>query len=250
MTTPYVLLLDADIRLGAGVVLDLLDHLTERRLGLVSVMARLPTSGIWERLLVPAYVFFFKLLYPFARVNRPDTPLAAAAGGCMLLQVAALDRAGGFQAIAAELIDDCALAARVKGAGSPIWLCLSPAVVSQRGYRRLTDFWQMVARSAFTELDYSVTRLLVCTGLMGLAFVVPMAALFGLGYSAAVGAVALLLMMATYMPMVRFYNLPVLWATTLPVVAMLFLAMTWSSAWSYWRGTRALWKNRAYGVVE
>jgi hopene-associated glycosyltransferase HpnB len=248
--TPVVLLLDADITLARGVLATLLRKLTGRSLSLVSIMARLPSNGFWERLLVPAYVFFFKLLYPFALVNRPDSRVAAAAGGCMLIETGALRGVGGFAAIRGELIDDCALARRIKAAGYPIWLGLSDAVVSQRGYRGLKDFWSMVARSAFTELEYSILRLLACTAVMLLLFVVPPVALFGSLGAAAGGASSLMLMASSYLPMVSFYGLPVLWTLTLPVAALLFLAMTWSSAWGYWRGTRALWKNRVYGVVE
>ena len=122
--------------------------------------------------------------------------------------------------------------------------------MSRRGYPRLMDFWDMVARSAFTELGYSTLRLLLCTLLMALLFAVPVLAVLLLGAAAPWGAAAFALMMLCYLPMVRFYRLPTLWTMTLPVAALLFLAMTWSSAWSYWRGTRALWKNRAYGVAE
>ncbi len=250
VATPYVLLLDADIALQPGVLVALLEKMEDAGLGLVSVMARLPVNGAWERLLVPAYVYFFKMLYPFARVNQTGSRVAAAAGGCVLLRQDALLRAGGFAAIAGELIDDCALAARVKAAGFAIWLGLSEAVASQRGYPRLADFWHMVARSAFTELGYSTVRLILCTLLMALMFLAPALAALSLGAAAPWGAAAFALMMLCYLPMVRFYELTALWTATLPVAALLFLAMTWSSAWSYWRGTRALWKNRAYGVAE
>ncbi len=248
--TPYVLLMDADIVLAPGALGALLAKLKTQRLQLVSVMARLPTTGWWERLLVPAYVFFFKLLYPFARVNRAGTAVAAAAGGCVLLEAAALRQVGGFRAINDQLIDDCALASRFKAAGFSIWLGLSDAVVSQRRYPRLTDFWNMVARSAFTELEYSSLRLVLCTGSMLLLFALPTLGLLAGPWAAGGGALALGLMVLSYLPMVRFYGLPGLWALTLPAAAMLFLAMTWSSAWRYWRGTRAVWKNRVYGVVE
>ncbi len=250
VATPYVLLLDADIALQPGVLVALLEKMEGAGLGLVSVMARLPANGAWERLLVPAYVYFFKMLYPFARVNQTGSRVAAAAGGCVLLRQQALVRAGGFAAIAGELIDDCALAARVKAAGFAIWLGLSEAVASQRGYPRLADFWHMVARSAFTELGYSTVRLMLCTLLMALLFLAPALSVLSLGAAAPWGAAAFALMMLCYLPMVRFYELTALWTATLPVAALLFLAMTWSSAWSYWRGTRALWKNRAYGVAE
>ena len=123
-------------------------------------------------------------------------------------------------------------------------------MVSQRGYPKLSDFWRMVARSAYTELNYSLPRLLLCTALMVLMFLLPVVALLQSGWVVAAGVAALLFMVLSFVPMVRFCGLAWPWAITLPVAAALFLGMTWSSAWSYWRGTRALWKNRAYGVAE
>lgn len=249
---PHVLLLDADIELAPGVVPALLAKLREHDATLVSVMAELHCKTFWERLLSPAFVFFFKLLYPFASSNDPKKRTAAAAGGCMLVRADALDAIGGFAAIRGALIDDCTLAAALKRHRPPIWLGMSRSVRSLRVYERLGDFWSMVSRSAFTQLRYSTAWLLAATALMVLTLLVPVAALVvgvaaGEPVAAAAGGAAWLAMAAAYRPVVQFYRLPALWAATLPAAAALFLAMTYDSAVRYWRGTRASWKSRDYG---
>ncbi len=201
--------------------------------------------------LTPAFVFFFKLLYPFAWSNDPRRRTAAAAGGCMLVRTDALRAIGGFAAIRGALIDDCTLAAALKRAAPPIWLGVSRSVRSLRTYPALGDFWAMVSRSAFTQLHYSNTLLLLTSVLMLVVLLAPVAAvaaaLPGGGATAAlVGAAAWLAMSAAYLPVVRFYRLRPPWALTLPLAAALFLAMTWTSAFGYWRGSRARWKNRSY----
>ena len=249
---PHVLLLDADIELAPRTIPALLEKLRERDATLVSLMAELHCETFWERLLCPAFVFFFKLLYPFARSNDAAKTTAAAAGGCMLVRTDALRRIGGFAAIRGALIDDCTLAAALKRHRPPIWLGLTHSVRSLRVYASLDDFWRMVARSAFTQLRYSAWRLLLATALMLVTLLVPPA---GVVVAAAAGDLSLaltagaawLVVAAAYWPVVSFYRLPVLWAATLPASAALFLAMTWNSAVRYWRGTRASWKTRDYG---
>lgn len=247
---PYTLLLDADIDLASGLLPALLSFARARQADLVSIMAQLHCANVWERLLAPPFVLFFKLLYPFALVNDPRSPTAAAAGGCMLIRTQALRDAGGFAAIRGALIDDCALAATLKTSRAAIWLGLSHSVRSVRGYDRLADFWSMVSRSAFTQLRYSTLSLLGVSLAMGIVFIAPLASL-GAGLPGVlIGAGALLAMSIAYVPVVRFYRLPLLWTLTLPLAAVLFLAMTWSSAFNYWRGTRATWKNRAYEAAD
>lgn len=245
---PYTLLLDADIALDDRVLPALLKFAERRSLSLVSLMATLNCRGFWERLLVPPFIFFFKLLYPFARVNAMRSPTAAAAGGCVLIETRVLRSMGGFRRIRGALIDDCTLAAEVKRAGHRIWIGLSRAVSSRREYPELADFWQMVSRTAFTQLRYSLVLLLATTAVMTILFAAPLVALIG-GASAApvlLGGLALAAMATAYAPVVRFYRLPLSWTLSLPVAAMLFLAMTLSSAIACWRGTRATWKDRAY----
>ncbi len=249
---PYVLLLDADIELAPRLVPALLAKMRERDATLVSLLAELNCETFWERLLCPAFVFFFKLLYPFAWSNDASKATAAAAGGCMLVRADALRQIGGFAAIRGALIDDCTLAAALKRHRSPIWLGMTHSVRSLRVYASLRDFWSMVARSAFTQLHYSTAWLLAVTALMMLTLLAPPLGLAA-GLAAAEPSVALtaaaawLALCAAYWPIVAFYRLPGAWAATLPVAAALFLLMTWGSAFGYWRGTRARWKERDYG---
>jgi hopene-associated glycosyltransferase HpnB len=248
---PFVLLLDADIELAPQFVPTLLREAQRRSASLVSIMAELHCVGFWERLLTPAFVFFFKLLYPFAWSNDPRRRTAAAAGGCMLVRTDALRAIGGFAAIRGALIDDCTLAAALKRAAPPIWLGVSRSVRSLRAYPALGDFWAMVSRSAFTQLNYSSALLLLTSVLMLVVLLAPVAAVVaalpgGGATPALVGAAAWLAMSAAYLPAVRFYRLSPPWALTLPLAAALFLAMTWTSAFGYWRGSHASWKNRSY----
>jgi hopene-associated glycosyltransferase HpnB len=249
VTRRRVLLLDADIELAPGMIAALLRKAETSGATLVSVMAKLRARNGWERLLVPAFIFYFKLLYPFALVNAPGRRTAAAAGGCMLIDVAALREAGGYAAMRDALIDDCTLAARLKRRGHTIWLGLSHGAVSLRGYETLVDFWRMVARSAYTQLRCSVALLLATTVIMLTVFAVPLIALVCFpSLTGAVGLGALIAMSIAYLPVVRFYGLPAWRVLTLPAAGLLFLGMTWSSAFAYWRGTRATWKNRRYGA--
>jgi hopene-associated glycosyltransferase HpnB len=243
-----VLLLDADISLAPAVLPSLLAAARARGAQLFSLMATLRTDSVWERLLVPPFIFFFKLIYPFACANDRNSRIAAAAGGVILIDTQALRAIGGFNSIRGALIDDCSLAAEVKRAGYSTWLGLSRSVSSTRAYRNLDGFWRMVSRTAFTQLKYSLSLLLLASLAMVVLFVAPLAALL-IGPLSSVGLLgfaAWLAMSAAYLPIVVFYRLPVLWTLTLPFAAMLFLAMTWDSAIAYWRGTRARWKDRAY----
>jgi hopene-associated glycosyltransferase HpnB len=214
----------------------------------VSLMARLRVVTGWERLIIPAFVYFFASLYPFRRVGRPGRT-AAAAGGCVLVRRAALEAAGGIASIRAAVIDDVALARRLKRSGASIWLGLADDVCSVRPYPRLGDLWQMVARSAFTQLRRSL--LLLAGTLVGLAaiYLGPMLALVvgvatGAGWLAAAGAVASAVMIVTYAPMIRYYGLGWPWALTLPVAATLYAGMTVDSARRHWQGQGVEWKGR------
>lgn len=249
---PYTLLLDADIELAPGFLPVLCEDRRSRGVALYSVMALLRTKTFWERLLVPPFIYFFKLLYPFALANESRSRVAAAAGGLILVETAALRAVGGFEAIRDALIDDCSLAARVKRAGFGTRLVLSREVESRRAYASLGDFWSMVSRTAFTQLKYSVLLLVLVTALMLALFVVPVAAFVASPASppGVVGGLAWLALGLAFSPVVAFYRLPLAWALTLPFASALFLAMTWDSALAYWRGTRARWKDRAYDVPK
>lgn len=244
--TPLVLLLDADIVLRPGTLAALRSRLYSGGLQLVSLMAHLGMRSRVEQLLLPAFVYFFKLIYPFALANDPRSRMAAAAGGCILLQTGALTGIGGFASLRQALIDDCTLAARIKRNGGRTWLGLTHSAVSLRRYT-LADCWNMVARTAYTQLFYSPALLLVCTVLMGLYYVMPAVGVFvAPGGMRGLALATLALSMLPYLPILRFYRLPRWLVLTLPLVGALYLAMTWTSAIRYHRGERSRWKGRQY----
>jgi hopene-associated glycosyltransferase HpnB len=247
-TTELILLLDADIELAPGTIRVLKSKLKAENLDLVSLMAELRMQTFWEKFLSPAFIFFFKLLYPFAEGNDPRSGLGVAAGGCVLIRAGTLQGVGGFGALKASIIDDCELANRVKQVGGKTWIGLTHSAKSQRPYPSLGSFWNMVARTAFTQLRYSVFLLLLTTFLMAVVFWCP---ILGLVYRSmivrAVSWLGLVSMWAAYLPVVRFYRQTPLLVITLPVVALLYLLMTWSSAIRYWSGQRSMWKGRRYG---
>lgn len=244
---PLTLLLDADVVLSPGLIATLKYKLKQQGGGLISLMVQLPTQSFWARLLSPAFVYFFKLLYPFRLANASTSRVAAAAGGCMLLETKVLKEIGAFHAFRNELIDDCALALRAKRRGFPTWIGLTRSAMSVRPQAGLRPIWNTVARTAFTQLHYSVWWLLLCTALMAVAFVAPPLALVTTSFWAKAAAmVALPAMMVSYLPILHFYKLPPYLALGLPIVGILYLAMTWDSALRYWRGERSRWKGRAY----
>jgi hopene-associated glycosyltransferase HpnB len=247
----YVLFTDADIRYLPGALTALVRAAVEHDLDLVSQMVRLRTDTGWERLIVPAFVYFFAQLYPFRRINRPRSHTAAAAGGCMLIRRSALIDAGGLARVADALIDDVAVARLIKHrpGGGRIWLGLTEDLTSVRPYPRLADLWAMVSRSAYTQLRHSPWLLAATVlGLVGLYLVPPIAALSGLvvgdGVLAALGAMAWAIMAGTFGPMLRLYRLPARRALALPGVAAVYLAMTVDSARQHARGRGGTWKGR------
>ncbi|MGR9043887.1 MAG: glycosyltransferase [Gammaproteobacteria bacterium] len=245
--TPLTLLLDADIKLSPGIVKSLMEKQRSGALQLVSLMAELRFGSFWERLLMPAFIYFFKLIYPFALANKPHSKLAAAAGGCILVETEVLRRIGGMAAIKDALIDDCTLARKVKASGYKTWIGLTHGVLSQRPYVTLTEIWEMVARTAYTQLGYSVILLILCSAIMFIMYWLPVLDVFIFGGTPAFfGFVALLTMIASYLPVLRFYQFNPLWAAGLPCVAGLYLMMTWTSALRYWRGERSRWKGCIY----
>jgi hopene-associated glycosyltransferase HpnB len=249
---PWRLLTDADIAHHPAHLRRLVAKAVAERLDLVSIMVRLRCASLWERLLVPAFVFFFQKLYPFPAVNDPARPIAAAAGGCILIRAEALARAGGIEAIRGELIDDVALARLIKGRGGRIWLGLSATTHSLRAYESLGPLWAMVVRTADTQLRHSLPLLAGAVLGMALLYLAPPVLLLSAplhldATAAMVAALAWLLMGAAYRPTLRLYRLPALWFVTLPVAALLFVAMTVDSAVRHRRGRGAAWKGRVAG---
>jgi len=247
--TPLLLLLDADIGLKPAVIAGLRDKMLIEDLDLVSLMAVPPNRLFWERILMPAFVYFFKLIYPFALVNNALNNTAAAAGGCLMIRRDALERSGGFEAIRDTLIDDCNLARIVKRSGGRIWIGLTHSVFMKRPYVGLSDIWNMVARTAYFQLRYSPLLLLLCTGLMCVGFWTPVCAMiWGDRMDVILGAVGGMAMVVAYVPVVQYYRRSPMVALLLPFVATLFLMMTWSSAIRHYRGERWRWRGRTLYV--
>jgi hopene-associated glycosyltransferase HpnB len=248
----YILFTDADIVFTPALIGELVAESERDGLGLNSRMVLLATTCFWERLLVPAFVYFFSLLYPFRAVSRRGSRTAAAGGGCMLVKREALEAAGGLGTIKDAIIDDIALARAIKGAGLPLRLVLTKKARSLRRYRRLWDFWQTVSRTAFTELRYSWPRLGAATVALLLAFLGPVVAAGG-GFASGttlagwLGASATVLLWGLYVPTCRFMGVPWPYVLALPVVGLLYLCMTLHSAIRFAAGRRSSWKDRDYG---
>ncbi|MER7934737.1 MULTISPECIES: glycosyltransferase [unclassified Streptomyces] len=247
----YLLLTDADIAHEPDSLRLLVAAARTGGFDLVSQMARLRVESLWERLVVPAFVYFFAQLYPFRRIGRKGSRTAAAAGGCVLLRADAAERARVPDAIRHAVIDDVALARAVKGSGGHIWLGLADRVDSVRPYPRLHDLWRMVSRSAYAQLRHNPLLLLGTVAGLALVYLVPPAAVLAGaagGDPAAVlaGAAAWLVMTATYVPMLRYYRQPLWPAPLLPFTAFLYLLMTVDSAVQHYRGRGAAWKGRTY----
>ena len=234
---------DADIVHRPDTLRRLVAKAEREGLDLVSLMVILDCRTFWDRLLIPPFVFFFQMLYPFRWVADPSKPTAGAAGGSMLVRATALERAGGVAAVANALIDDCALARAIKASRGRIWLGLSEADRSIRPYGGLSGLWRMVARSAYDQLGYSFWALLgTIAGLALFYLAPPVLAVLGM----ALGALAWLMMALAESPTLRMYRLPLVWGLFLPVAALLYLVMTVDSARRHWRGRGGEWKGRTH----
>ncbi|MFE6689426.1 glycosyltransferase [Streptomyces sp. NPDC057743] len=249
----YLLLTDADIAHEPDSLRELVAAARSGELDLVSQMARLRVATGWERLIVPAFVYFFGQLYPFRWVNRRGARTAAAAGGCVLLRREAAERAGVPEAIRHAVIDDVALARAVQRAGGAVWLGLADRVSSVRPYPRLAELWRMVSRTAYAQLRHRPVVLLGTVLGLALVYLAPPAALLagvaaGAPLAAALGGAAWAVMCGTFLPMLRYYRQPPWLAPLLPFTALLYLLMTVDSAVQHYRGRGAAWKGRTYGA--
>ena len=242
----YLWLTDADIEHAPDTLLRLVGRAETRRLDLVSLMVLLQVNSFPERLLIPAFLYFFLKLYPPQWIADKNAKTAGAAGGCVLLKPNALERAGGLGAIRGEVIDDCALARAVKRAGGAIWMGLTRKSVSLRAYRSFAEIRDLIARTAFTQLGYSKLALIGTLLGMLLTYVVPVVFTFSSQATASrLGLAAWALMAVTYLPTVRFYGLSPIWAPLLPFTAVFYSYATWLSAARYWLGRGGQWKGRA-----
>jgi len=236
---------DADIAHSPDNLRQLVARAESGKHVLVSLMARLHCKSAAEHFLIPAFVFFFDMLFPFGAVNDPRSKVAAAAGGCMLARRQALEKAGGIAAIRHNIIDDCALGRAMKARG-PIWLGLTDRAVSLRPYPHISDIRHMVTRTAYAQLDYS--PLVLAGTLFGLAMVYlapVMTALFAWGISQLAGWLAWIIMAVMFQPILRFYRLSPLWGLALPLIGVFYAVFTLESAFLHWAGKGGMWKGRA-----
>ncbi|WP_348281218.1 glycosyltransferase [Burkholderia pseudomallei] len=249
----YLLLTDADIGHPPDAVAQLVTRAQAEQRDLVSLMVRLRCDSFWEKALIPAFVFFFAKLYPFSWINDPRNRTAGAAGGCMLVRRDALEEAGGIESIRGALIDDCSLAAQIKhrGAGRhPIRLDLADRSVSLRPYDSWRDIWNMIARTAFTQLRYSPVLLLGTLVGMTILYLVPPVAALAYGARAWPAWLAWASMCTAYAPMLSYYRRSPWWAPALPLVALFYVGATFASAVRYWRGKGGQWKARVQAPVR
>lgn len=253
----YVWFTDADIAHNPGMLRALVEKATAEDLDLVSLMAQLQIDTCWDRLLIPAFVYFFAKLYPFRFVNNPHRRTAGAAGGCLLVRRRTLEEAGGVAAIRSALIDDCTLGQLIKGHGGRIWLGFTGGIRSVRVYGTLRSIWDMVARSAFHQLNYSVMKLIGTVAGMLLIYLVPtVATIIGIASVMAgapgsiglamIGGAAWGLMTISFLPILRHQQSEIWLAPLLPVAGVLYTAMTVSSAWRHATGRSGMWKGRPY----
>jgi len=240
----YLLLADADIAFAPQALRRLVARAQAQDLAIVSLMVKLRCESLAERALVPAFIFFYQMIYPFAWVNRPQSSTATAAGGCLMVKREALRAAGGFAAIRNALIDDTSMAQLLKPRG-PIWLGLTEQVESIRPYRTFGSVRRMIARSAYDQLDYS--PLLLAGTILGLALTFlapPLLTILASGIAQIFGAVAWALMAIAYVPVLRLYRLSPLWAPGLPLIALIYAFFTLDSAYQHMRGKGGFWKGR------
>ena len=247
---PFVLFTDADIVYAPGILRRLVAIALSKESVLTSLMVKLRCDSAAERWLVPAFVFFFQKLYPFAWVNDPRRSTAAAAGGCMLVRRSALAAAGGLEALQGALIDDCALGALTKRQG-PIWLGLTEGARSLRAYPSFAAIRAMVTRSAFAELRYSSIRLLGTVVAMLFVYLAPpLLTVFADGPAQGAGMMSWMLMTLSFVPTLRLYQANPAMAPALPAVAAVYTAFTLDSAFQYWRGHGGYWKGRVQAPRE
>jgi hopene-associated glycosyltransferase HpnB len=246
----YFLFTDADIVYGPEALSHLVERVQPKGLVLASLMVKLRCESFAERLFVPAFIFFFQMLYPFTWANDPRRATAAAAGGCMLVRRDTLRDAGGLAAIRGALIDDCALARLLKAHG-PIWIGLTERVRSIRAYPAVADIRRMVSRTAYAQLRYS--PVLLAGTVMGLAltYLAPVAlALFADGIAQFLGIFVWASMALAFRPTLRFYGLSAFWGLALPAIAAMYMAFTLDSAYQQARGRGGMWKGRAQANVS
>jgi hopene-associated glycosyltransferase HpnB len=244
----YVFFTDADILHSENTLTDLVAKAEAEELVLVSQMVMLRCQSVWEQLLIPAFVFYFQMLYPFRWVNDPKRKIAAGAGGCMLVRRDILAKAGGIGQIRDRIIDDCAAAQLLKPHG-PVWLGLTRTSLSLRAYDKLPDIWSMVTRTAFVQLSHSVLALIGAVAAMIIIYLAPpVSVLLGASFNSpallGLGAASWVLMAASYLPALALYRQPAWASVFMPAAALLYTLMTIDSARKYLTGRPPAWRNR------
>lgn len=247
----YWLFTDADIQHDSNNLTQLVTKAETADLDLVSLMVLLRCQSFWEKSLIPAFVFFFQKLYPFPWVNDLHNPMAAAAGGCVLISNQALTNIGGIARIKDALIDDCTLAQAVKSSDNNIWLGLSETTISLRGYDNLKVIWDTIARTAYSQLNYSPLLLIGAVAGMVITYLIaPVGLVWGLVTNNwlvfSICIVTWLLMIWAYIPTIRLYKIAWVWSLLLPAIAFLYTLMTIDSAAKYYQGQGGAWKGRTY----
>jgi hopene-associated glycosyltransferase HpnB len=248
----YFLFTDADIEHAPDSVATLVSIAQSGPYDMASFMVKLHCQSVAEKILIPAFVYFFFKLYPPAWIANPRRSEAGAAGGCILIRPAALEKAGGLAAIRQEVIDDCSLAARVKHTDGRLWLGASATTRSIRPYDGFSGIGRMISRSAFSQLRHSNFLLLVSILGMAATYLLPPALVLATHRMApaALGGMAWMLMVLSYWPVLRLYRLNPLWALALPVAAVFYVGATFHSAWKYWVGRGGEWKGRIQDPKE
>ncbi|MEB3310359.1 MAG: glycosyltransferase [Snowella sp.] len=249
----YFLFTDADIKHHQSNLKELVSKAEQEQLALTSLMVLLRCESVWEQFLIPAFVFFFQKLYPFPWVNNPNRKMAAAAGGCILIRRDRLLEIGGIGSLREALIDDCTLAQKVKASqpSTAIWLGLTQDTKSLRPYDSLETIWNMIARTAYTQLNYSPWLLLGTLVGMSLVYLAaPIGLVLGIIWGSMplslISGLTWLLMAIAYLPTLKLYSLSPLWSLSLPLIALLYNLMTFDSALRHWRGQGGGWKGRVY----
>ena len=247
----YILFTDADIKHSSSSLRNLVLKAETEQCDLVSLMVRLHCRSIWELILIPAFVFFFQKLYPFNAVNDIRTSFAAAAGGVILVRTKSLSNCGGITAIKNALIDDCALAALIKKHNGRLWIGLAEDIKSIRPYCGLKDIWHMIARNAYTQLEYSPLKLLGVVAGMAIIYLPSPLILISFivhkyAASSFLALITWVLMSYAYLPTVTYYRITRLWVLSLPIAAILYILMTINSAVHHWQNKGRKWKGRIY----
>ena len=244
----HFVFIDSDIILKENIIIKALSFMNEKKLSMLSLMAKLKCNTIWEYLLIPSFIYFFQKLYPFSKVNTQNENIAAAAGGFVLCRSELFKNKNLYELIKNKIIDDCNLAKIVKKKGMPIWIGLTKLVESQRSYNKLKEIWKMVSRTAYEQLNYSIFFLVISILGMFIIYLLPFLNLITQSdyYFKIINLISINLMIISFIPTARFYNLGFVFYLSLPFSSIIYMLMTISSAYNYYFKSGNIWKGRKY----